>query len=294
MKVFISWSGERSKAIADALHHWLPTVIQSIETWMSEHDIDKGTRNIPAISKNLEETQFGIICLTPENLNAPWLLFEAGALSKSQEDARVWTFLYALEYVDVQGPLSQFQHTKAQEDDVRKLLQAINKASVSSSITDQQLQVSFDRGWPELEESLRTIPATTEDPAPKRSDRDLIEESLTILRKLAAGEAEPHLAPTLNADTKLWSSIESLKLHFEWVESGSVPPTDLRPEVEGLTQKARLLRSKIKRTGGSIPLWLDVFWRELMQLRVKIHKYTEQEMKEYTDLDGAPAADKPS
>ena len=69
---------------------------------MSEHDIDKGTRSIPAISKTLEETQFGIICLTPENLNAPWL-FEAGALSKSQEDARVWTFLYDLDYVDVQG-----------------------------------------------------------------------------------------------------------------------------------------------------------------------------------------------
>lgn len=64
---------------------------------MSEHDIDKGTRNIPAIARNLDETQFGIICLTPENLNAAWLLFEAGALSKIQYDSRVWTFLYELE-----------------------------------------------------------------------------------------------------------------------------------------------------------------------------------------------------
>ena len=143
MRVFISWSGGRSKAVADALHQWLPTNIQSVETWMSEHDIDKGTRNIPAISKHLEETHFGIICLTPENLNASWLLFEAGALSKMQEDARVWTFLYELEYTDVEGPLAQFQHTKAKEDDVRKLLLAINRASVGAAVSDQQLQVSF-------------------------------------------------------------------------------------------------------------------------------------------------------
>jgi len=154
---------------------------------MSEHDIDKGTRNMPVISRNLEQTHFGIICLTPENLNAPWLLFEAGALSKSQDDARVWTLLYELENTDVEGPLSQFQHTKAKENDVRKLLQAINRASGGASVTDQQLQVSFDRGWRELEEKLRDIPLTTEAYAPKRSDRELIEESLTILRKIATG-----------------------------------------------------------------------------------------------------------
>jgi len=283
MRVFISWSGDRSKAIANALHHWLPTIIQSLETWMSEHDIDKGTRNIPAISKTLEETQFGVICLTPENLNAPWLLFEAGALSKSQEDARVWTFLYDLEYVDVQGPLSQFQHTKVKEEDVRKLLQAINRGYTTPSVTDQQLQVSFDRGWPDLEEMLRIIPATSEASAPKRTDRELVEESLTILRKMAAGEDDFYLPPILNADNQLWSSLEILKYKFELVETQSVPPTDLRPEIEELVQKARRLRTRIKNIRGEIPLRLDVLWRELMQLREKIRKYTEQEEKRYTE-----------
>ena len=31
MKVFVSWSGSRSKAIATALSGWLPLVIQSVE-----------------------------------------------------------------------------------------------------------------------------------------------------------------------------------------------------------------------------------------------------------------------
>ncbi len=283
MRVFISWSGDRSKAIAEALYHWLPTIIQSLETWMSEHDIDKGTRSIPAISKNLGETQFGIICLTPENLNAPWLLFEAGALSKSQEDARVWTFLYELEYTNVEGPLAQFQHTVAKKEDVRKLLQAINRASNTQSVSDQQLQVSFDRGWPELQEKLRTIPATTEASAPKRTDRELIEESLTLLRKIAAGEDEFYSTPVVNADTPLWSSLEELKFKFELVETQSVPPADLRPEVEELIQKARKLRTKVKNIRGEIPLRLDALWRELTQLRVKIRRYTEEEEKRYSE-----------
>jgi hypothetical protein len=281
MRVFISWSGDRSKAIAEALHHWLPTIIQSVKTWMSEHDIDKGTRNIFEISRNLEETQFGVICLTPENLDAAWLLFEAGALSKTQADARVWTFLYELEYTDVEGPLSQFQHTKAKEEDVRKLLQAINRASAGASVTDQQLQVSFERGWPELEEKLRNIPATTEASVPKRTERELIEESLTLLRKLAGGEDESYLGPQLNADGQLWLSLEILKYKFDLVETDSVPPDDLRPEVEELIQKARRLRTRIKNLRGEIPLRLDVLWRELMKLREKIRKYTEQQEKEY-------------
>ncbi len=248
---------------------------------MSEHDIEKGSRNIPAISKNLEETQFGIICLTPENLNAAWLLFEAGALSKTQEDARVWTFLYQLEHTDVEGPLSQFQHTKAIEDDVRKLLRAINRASVGAAVTEQQLQVSFDRGWPELAERLSSIPPTNEATAPKRSDRELIEESLTLLRKIAAGDDESYLGPLLNADSQLWLSLEILKYKFELVETESVPPMDLRPEVEELVQKARSLRNRIKNLRGEIPLRIDVLWRELMQLREKVRKSAEQLEKEY-------------
>jgi|SRR5947209_13036293 len=154
MKVFISWSGDRSKKIAEALYHWLPTIIQPLKPWMSEHDIDKGTRGLPAISQQLEETQFGIICLTPENLNAPWLLFEAGALSKSQDQARVWTFIYQLEHIDIRGPLAQFQHTRAEREDISNLLRAINIAQGTPLISEQQLEVAFNRGWQELEQSL--------------------------------------------------------------------------------------------------------------------------------------------
>lgn len=185
MKVFISWSGERSKAIAEALHYWLPTIIQNLEPWMSEHDIDKGTRGLPAIAQQLEETQFGIICLTPENLNAPWLLFEAGALSKSQDQSRVWTFLYQMEHTDVHGPLAQFQHTKAERKDIRELLRVVNVAQGSPLISEPQLEVAFTRGWQDLEQRLQAIP-NVEGDQPERSEKDMIKEILELARARAS------------------------------------------------------------------------------------------------------------
>lgn len=181
MKVFISWSGDRSKAIAEAFYQWLPTIVQTLKPWMSEYDIDKGTRGLSAIAQQLEETQFGIICLTPENLTTPWLIFEAGALSKSQDQSRVWTFIYQLEHTDVKGPLAQFQHTKPERNDVKKLLRAINIAQGNPLISEQQLEIAFDRGWQELEQYLQKIP-NAEGTQPERSEKDMIKELLELTR----------------------------------------------------------------------------------------------------------------
>jgi hypothetical protein len=59
MKVFISWSGERSRKVAEALQQWLPRVIQATEPWIST-EISKGSRWGPEISSRLEESRIGI------------------------------------------------------------------------------------------------------------------------------------------------------------------------------------------------------------------------------------------
>lgn len=96
MKVFLSWSGDRSKAVAEALHSWLPRVLQAVEPWTSFDNIERGARWAPELAQVLEETRFGILCLTPENLLSPWLLFEAGALSKTLDNTFVSPYLLDL------------------------------------------------------------------------------------------------------------------------------------------------------------------------------------------------------
>lgn len=39
VKVFIGWSGEQSRSVAQALRGWLRTVVQHVEPWMSDEDI---------------------------------------------------------------------------------------------------------------------------------------------------------------------------------------------------------------------------------------------------------------
>ena len=88
MKIFISWSGARSEIIAKGLSEWLPNVIQSIDIFYSPA-IEKGTRGGAEINNVLAETNFGIICLTPENLENTWIHYEAGALAKINDEKTI-------------------------------------------------------------------------------------------------------------------------------------------------------------------------------------------------------------
>jgi hypothetical protein len=65
MRVFLSWSEERSRRVAEALREWLPSDLQNVTLWMSEHDVDKGSRWATQIAKALDSDNFGLACLTP-------------------------------------------------------------------------------------------------------------------------------------------------------------------------------------------------------------------------------------
>lgn len=81
MKVFLSWSGERSRLVATLLDEWLRCVLQAIRPWISTKDIDRGSLWFSEIQDQLQDVTTGIICLTQENKEKPWILFEAGALA---------------------------------------------------------------------------------------------------------------------------------------------------------------------------------------------------------------------
>ncbi len=66
--------------MADILRQWIPGVIQAVRPYYSPDDIAKGARWTNEISKELDESRIGLICLTSDNLEAPWLMFEAGGL----------------------------------------------------------------------------------------------------------------------------------------------------------------------------------------------------------------------
>ncbi len=157
MKVFLSWSGEKSHKVALVFRDWFPSVIQSLEPYVSSEDIDKGTRWSSDIAKELEDSTFGILCVTKENLTAPWLTFEAGALSKTMDKSFVSPFLYDIKRSEVDGPILQFQSTIFNKDDVYKLLKTLNKACGEDQLTEERLDKAFSVWWPTLEEELEKL-----------------------------------------------------------------------------------------------------------------------------------------
>jgi hypothetical protein len=188
MKVFISWSGERSRAVAEAFRDWLPQVIQAVEPWVSVADIEKGSRWGVDVPRHLEECQVGLICLTPENLSAPWILFEAGALAKTLDKTFVCPYLLDLQFADIRDPLAQFQATRAEKEDTRKLLHTINRAvsgvANEQALSEMRLNTAFEKWWPDLERTPQCIPPAPTVAPPKRSDRELLEEVLQLVRGL--------------------------------------------------------------------------------------------------------------
>lgn len=206
--VFIGWSGSQSRQVALALREWLPSVIQSSRPWMSDADIDKGTRWEVELANQLSQRRFGIICLTPENLDSRWVLFEAGAMSRDFEN-RVAPYILGLSHADIKPPLTQFQTTTADRDDTKKLVLSINRA-IGSPVDEARLGESFDVWWPKLDERLTKIPRTA--PPPKRGVDEILDEILDHVRELrrasignlrlrfgAAGSSSGRLAKSLGS-----------------------------------------------------------------------------------------------
>lgn len=182
MKVFISWSGERSKFVAEALRNWLPKVIQAVEPWMSNEDISAGARWSKNIFDELETTKFGIVCITPENKINPWITFEAGALSKTIEHTFVCPFLFDMKPSQLSGPLVQFQATVSDKSGTKKLINSINSALGNAGLSEYELDEVFDVWWNKLEEKLLITPPFEKEIS-SRSDKEILEEILDNTRE---------------------------------------------------------------------------------------------------------------
>lgn len=184
MKVFISWSGETSREIAEVFRNWLPAVVQAVKPYYSPDDIEKGARWSTEISAELEASQVGLLCLTRENLNSPWLMFEAGALAKSMDKSRVVPMLFGLDPSDIVGPLLQFLAATFKEGEVRKLIKTINSSLGEEALESKVIDSVFEKWWPELEAKISEVmnSGCSATDTNLRSDREILEEILSLTR----------------------------------------------------------------------------------------------------------------
>lgn len=189
MKVFISWSGDQSKTLAEIFRKWLPGVLQAVRPYFSPDDISKGARWEAEISKELSSSGIGLLFLTPDNTDAPWLLFEAGALAKNLEKSKVCPLLFGIEPTDIKGPLVQFQAARFEIEEIKRVVKMINAELEEHSLAPDVLDQVFEMWWPKLEsqvsEVLKAQPEKRRSKESGRTERDLIEEVLSLTRTLS-------------------------------------------------------------------------------------------------------------
>ena len=183
MKIFISWSGKRSKALAVALKDWLPLVLQYATLWVSDKDISAGDRWAQTVAQELESSNFGILCVTPENIKSEWILFEAGALSKSMLDSKVIPLLFDLELSELSGPLSQFQALKVDQQGMLDVVKAIN-AIAENKAADTTIDQLVPALWGQLQQKLDDIPGKELTEKHLRPQTEILEELVSQVRGL--------------------------------------------------------------------------------------------------------------
>jgi hypothetical protein len=188
MKVFLSWSGNRSKEVAVLLNDWLCCVIQASRPWISTRDLDRGSLWFGEINDQLKDTSVGIICLTQENKGRPWILFEAGALAKGLSTSRVCTLLVDLEPKDVEDPLAQFNHTFPSKESMLGLVKTLNSTLGVNTLDSRIIEQIFDTYWPQFDEKFKLILTKTESAAPSkpRAKEDVLGEILENTRSMSS------------------------------------------------------------------------------------------------------------
>lgn len=266
MKVFVSWSGQRSKAVAELISDWIKCVLQASQPWISTRDIDKGAIWFSEISDQLKDTAAGIVCLTQENKNKPWILFETGALAKGLSTNRVCTFLIDLESSDIEDPLAQFNHTFPERTSMWGLICSLNSCLEIHRLDERILRQVFDTYWPQFESRFAAALAETPmavDVEP-RSEQSILAEILSNTRSLANRVRELEQKTVSTLDATIIAPKDAFRHIHELVKDPTVPiqtilsrGSDLGipySEIESLLNKYRIVTmddGRIKRGRGS-------------------------------------------
>lgn len=160
MKIFISWSGGVSGGVACFLKRWLKEIFPDVKSFVSLEDIPPGAPWQECVDEALAASDFGIACVTAENLDSYYMGYEWRALL--EKGARFCPLIVdpVLRRRQVRAPLSSIQASSATNfGDVLRLLVAINELRDTKACPSaDELETILKRKWDELQAALPPPP----------------------------------------------------------------------------------------------------------------------------------------
>lgn len=221
--VFIGWSGSRSRFVAQALRYWLQCLSKDVEPWVSTLDLRFGRSWWEELESQLQRSQAGILCITPENKESAWLNFEAGALARSVETRLIIPYAIDMSVSDVPSPIGSFQGAAATRHDT---LRMISELYASLSVEYDRKGNVFTAFWPLLErvlasgdssvEGMESLVAEIEQTAIAR--RHTVIKEVLIPNRIRRGETLPleYLVQTEAHEVRIWLGASICLAPGEW------------------------------------------------------------------------------
>ena len=119
-----------------------------------------GSTNLIASSTSLMP---GVVCVTREALQSGWIHFEAGALAravrKNATKARahggtLYTYLLGVQPDELTGPLAEYQSTRFDREDTKRLCAAIAGSMKDDAPPRATWEAAFDQKWKAFAETV--------------------------------------------------------------------------------------------------------------------------------------------
>ena len=99
-----------------------------------------------------------LIVVTPENHKAPWVYYEAGVIAAKQHEGSICAVLFGVTTSAIdKTPLSPFQATEADKDDLWRLLKDLNGGVTEKKLVEASLRATYDTHWPELKAHIDDV-----------------------------------------------------------------------------------------------------------------------------------------
>lgn len=152
-RIFISWSLDQGKQLAELTKKWIKSIFINQECFVSSEDIRGGADWWKKIEQQLSFASVGIFCITNANKERPWILYEAGRIAGNNSGNGVVPFVFDLERLPADNPLSRHQARFCCQgkEQYFKVIEDINECLPDDHrvADDALLRKTFDQSWEE-------------------------------------------------------------------------------------------------------------------------------------------------
>jgi hypothetical protein len=164
--IFISWSRNPAKDIGEKLQTLLKKIFPypNIDFFLSssgKNEIVAGEDFRNKLDNNLMDSNFGILILTKNNFERPWMMFESGALSNGDNKSRIIPIFFNRDSRKIESPIEKFQNVEYNKEGLLKIIFSITKSLFDSNELDnnqKQLLVNqLDTHWESFKKDIDII-----------------------------------------------------------------------------------------------------------------------------------------